>query len=58
MLGYIKDALRKLEHAPNKKPQYLPHEYFPVDYAKYDTTQYATTLDKSPTLALKEIKYT
>ena len=55
--GYIKDALRKLKHIPNKKPQYSPREQFPVDYAKHDTTQYATAPDKSPTLAHKEIKY-
>ena len=28
-----------------------------MDYAKHDTTQYTTTLDKSATLASKEIKY-
>ena len=54
--GYIKDSLCKLKHVPSKQNQHPPHEYFPVDYSRHDTTQYATTPNKSPTLAPKEIK--
>jgi hypothetical protein len=57
MPGYVRDALKRLQHVPGKLPQHSPHEYLPVHYGKHDATQYTSTLDTSTHLSPKETKH-
>jgi len=56
MPGYVPKALKRLQHKPQKFPQYSPHPHTPIIYGTKGTRQYATTPDTSPLLPTTEIK--
>ena len=57
MPGYIPSCLKRLQHVPQKSPQYSPHAHVPIIYGTKGSRQYANAPDKSPLLSPKETKY-
>ena len=57
MLGYVRDALQKLQHVIEKYPQYSPHPYYHTNWTKKGERQSATAPDTSPLLLPEKIKY-
>ena len=57
MPKYVLDSLKRLQHKPQKYPQYSPHEHIPIQYGKKGTQQYATAPDDAPHLNPTETKH-
>ena len=57
MPGYVTASLQRLQHVPQKAPQYSPHVHTPIKYGMKGSWQYTNAPDESPLLPPNEIKH-
>ena len=57
MPGYVPLILQRLQHVPEKFPQYLPYVHTPIKYGMKGSRQYANAPDKSALLYPTDTKH-
>ena len=57
MPGYVTASLQRLQHVPQKAPQYSPHVHTPIKYGMKGSRQYTNAPEKSLLLPPDEIKH-
>ena len=57
MPGYVPSSLQRLQHVPEKVPQYSPHVHTPIKYGMKGSRQYANAPDETPLLSPTETKH-